>query len=602
MPRARPPSLAKSVAPGQPKTLSGVASTQLQKAESRGATAESLALERYRGVLRRTTPEGKPLLNERGEQLTTYTPESRAEGCLAFMREVTRFQPRGYQEEAVRRLYKRRRLAVCGPRGLGKSAFDANVILHFLAVNPICKVIATAGSKDQLKFFLWPEIEIWSDRADWSMVGFTPPTINEADIYFPGRSSARASAVKPDISGLIEGGHAPCLLALIDEAKSSTPEIFDALEGSVAKGDKYFLATSTPGAESGRFYSIMQQLPEYQDWDTMQVTQDQILAALLIENKLEHRTQKEWCEARLRQWGPENPLYRNQVLGEFANTDESSLIPSTWIEAAMQRHDDWEEAGSPLTEEWVGDLTTRNIGVDVAGQGKDATVIARRVGRCVTSLEKHAQIEPEELAELLARICTEYINLNLEVDGPGAEVLRYVEKFLEAQDNAGVKTYNEVEIVQIYSGGKTAKTEFDLRFADPRSWMWWNMKNLLNPENGFNIMLPRDTDLKKELNLPRWELNGLVIKIESKKTIKSRNLHKSTDTADAVVFSMSTDPGDAFQPSMQVSATADRMSPTGRIIPGSVYDRNGYSGGRAQLILQESGLTRPWGPAGYEGW
>ena len=55
---------------------------------------------------------------------------------LIFFREVTRFQPDDWQVKAARAIAEGRRLAVRSGQGVGKTAFEANVVLWFLACFP----------------------------------------------------------------------------------------------------------------------------------------------------------------------------------------------------------------------------------------------------------------------------------------------------------------------------------------------------------------------------------------------------------------------------------------------------------------------------------
>ena len=75
---------------------------------------------------------------------------------------------------------------------------------------------------------------------------------------------------------------------------------------------------------------------------------------------------------------PPKALLKNRVEGEFASTDEDSVIPFEWVEAATERWQVWKDSG-----EKPG-LTV--VGVDVARSGADKTVLALRAGDVVTEL------------------------------------------------------------------------------------------------------------------------------------------------------------------------------------------------------------------------
>jgi hypothetical protein len=64
--------------------------------------------------------------------------------------------------------------------------------------------------------------------------------------------------------------------------------------------------------------------------------------------------------------------------------------------------------------------------------------------------------------------------------------------------------------------------------------MWWNMRELLDPDEGEDIMLPPNEDLVIDLTAPHMIVmkNGAIL-IESKSDIRDRIGH-STDFGDAV--------------------------------------------------------------------
>src|SRR6266852_5360304 len=90
-------------------------------------------------------------------------------------------QPAVYQDELLSELLVRKRIAVRGPHGLGKTAIAAWLILHFALTRDgeDWKCPTTASAWRQLTKFLWPEVHKWSRRLNWSRVerpAFDPRT------------------------------------------------------------------------------------------------------------------------------------------------------------------------------------------------------------------------------------------------------------------------------------------------------------------------------------------------------------------------------------------------------------------------------------------
>jgi hypothetical protein len=63
--------------------------------------------------------------------------------------------------------------------------------------------------------------------------------------------------------------------------------------------------------------------------------------------------------------------------------------------------------------------------------------------------------------------------------------------------------------------------------------MWWKMREMLDPNNGYDIMLPDEPMLTGDLITPKWTITkDAVVLIEGKDSLK-RRLGRSTDYGDA---------------------------------------------------------------------
>ncbi|MFE7077901.1 hypothetical protein ACFU96_48325 [Streptomyces sp. NPDC057620] len=183
-----------------------------------------------------------------------------------------------------------------------------------------------------------------------------------------------ATPVASHKTELIEGAHADSLLYLIDEAKIVPDGTWDAIEGAFSDGRTdgppgqlpvaFAFAISTPGPPVGRFYDIHRRAPGLEDWYVRHVTLAEAIAA--------GRISEEWAQQRARRWGRDSAMYANRVEGEFHASDEDSVIPLAWVEAAVERWHEWDQAGRPQLE------GRRVTGVDVARSGGDSTVLAHR--------------------------------------------------------------------------------------------------------------------------------------------------------------------------------------------------------------------------------
>jgi hypothetical protein len=425
----------------------------------------------------------------------------------------------GYQAEALASLVEHGRLAIRGPHGLGKTALAAVAVLWFaLTRDGQCtwKVPTTASVWRQLTKFLWPEVRHWSRRLRWGAIG--RDRFDERSELLKlslELSTGQAFAVASNEPSAIEGAHAESILYIFDESKAIEPATFDAAEGALSTagadtgGEAFALAISTPGPVSGRFYEIFARRG-YEDWHTRHVTLDEAIAA--------GRISREWADKRKAQWGEGAAVYQNRVLGEFASSDESSVIPLAWVEAANER---WHQCGGA----GAGALS---YGCDPARFGEDKTTIARLVGDVIERLEYHAREDTMQTAGRLAARIEQKTPVGIDVIGIGAGVV----------DRLREQGYERVLGVNVAEGTDMTDVSGELGFVNLRSALWWMMREMLDPSQGATLALPTDDLLTGDLTAPQWTYTSTgKIKVESKDDIRKR-INRSTDAADGVALAL----------------------------------------------------------------
>ena len=303
-----------------------------------------------------------------------------------------------YQREIIADIPVKKRVAVRGPRGLGKSTTASLVVLWFALTRDAAgvdwKCVTTAGSWNQILSFLWPEIKKWSYNLRWETVG-RGPFSERTELMKAGLSLKHglATAGSPDQPEKLEGAHADSVLYIFDESKIIAAATFDAAEGAFSGAgedtglEAFALCISTPGENAGRFYEIHRHAPGLEDWHTRHVTLEEAIAA--------GRMTRKWANQLKELWGETSALYQNHVLGEFCSQDEDAIIPLAWIEAAHERWKVWDSEGRPDQD---GQHT---IGVDVARSGMDKSVAAIRQGDVLTNLVTWAK---EDTMETVGRV------------------------------------------------------------------------------------------------------------------------------------------------------------------------------------------------------
>lgn len=427
--------------------------------------------------------------------------------------------PTPYQVEILDALVTKRRVCVRSPHGAGKTCDVAWAALWFALTRDAVsdwKIVTTASAWRQLTKYLWPEIHKWVRRLDWGKLGRGPFDPRRELLALSIKlQTGEAFAVASTNPALIEGAHADEILYIYDEAKEIPSETFDASEGAFATGNAYGIAISTPGAPQGHFYDIQTKRDRYSNWFCRHVTVQEAIEA--------NRMSSEWVEDMKRQWGETSAVYQNRVLGQFAASEEDSVVPLAWVEAANDRWQDWVDAGRKL-------VTFTCVGVDVARSGEDETVLAMRYGPVISDLIKHSKEDTMETTGRVVGILSSHPGGTAIVDviGIGAGV---VDRLTEQGYNVVPFNASERSLALDRSG--------QLGFADKRSEAWWSIREMLDPASGEDLALPYDDKLIGDLTCPRWRtMSGGKIRVESKDDIKKR-LKRSTDSGDAVVMAFS---------------------------------------------------------------
>ena len=422
---------------------------------------------------------------------------------VAFVHDLFEFgddAPTDYQDEALDKLVEKRRVSLRGPHGLGKTALAAWVILWFGSTRPYdTKIPTTASAWRQLDKFLWPEIRKWYRLCNWNkwadMGGMVPEMFT---LKMKVGEGCEAFALASDRAELIEGAHGENLLYVFDESKTIPPDTWDAAEGAFASGDAYWLAISTPGDRSGRFYDIHRKAPGLEDWWVRHVTLKEAIAA--------GRINEEWAEARRLQWGEDSPVYQARVLGEFPIQSEGALISLAWVEAARER------ALEPGDGKAIA-------GLDVAWTGADDSAMFIRQGPIVMSGEFW---HGHDLMDTTGRAKRTGLHVNVDSIGIGAGVFSRLR-----------------ELKHPCSAVNVAESAHDTEnFINRRAELHWGMRERFRDGE---IDLTRlstavyDRLVGELTSIKYTYTSGGKIKIESKADMKKRIGH-SPDLSDGLML------------------------------------------------------------------
>ena len=217
------------------------------------------------------------------------------------------------------------------------------------------------------------------------------------------------------------------------------------------------------------------------------------------------------------------PLRSQMLLGDFkAGMEDNAwqLIPTTWIDAAMER---WTESGKQ------GEMDS--AGVDVARGGRDKTVVATRYGSWYDRLKSLPGAQTPNgatAAGFVVSCIRDRAVVHVDALGIGGETVGHLEtNNIQVVPVVGYDTQSVI--------GQHDKATQQLKFRNLRAMIHWRFRESLDPITGDKVSLPPDPELKSDLCAPLWKLTSAGIQIEEKDEIKKR-IGRSPDKGDAVIY------------------------------------------------------------------
>lgn len=221
-----------------------------------------------------------------------------------------------------------------------------------------------------------------------------------------------------------------------------------------------------------------------------------------------------------------SPLKEQLLYGDFKigrAADAWQVVPLSWAKAAMNR---WRPGGE------------RNklscFGVDVGMGASDPSAIAPRHGNWFGHLTLLRGQETDSGRKVAAKVLSMHRDnavVNIDMNSWGLAATEHL------QDKLG----GLVRGIMFAESSDMTDRSGTLRMANVRAAMYWSMREALDPDlrdaRGFDIALPPDEELLKELCSPRYrKVTGTPprVLIEEKEEVRKR-LGRSIDRADAVV-------------------------------------------------------------------
>lgn len=259
-------------------------------------------------------------------------------------------------------------------------------------------------------------------------------------------------------------------------------------------------------------------------------------------------------------WYRPSDLYRTKVLGIFPKSDSGALIPVEWIELANQRYEEFKR----VEKISIWKKKPLRLGVDIAGMGRDSSCFCFRYGQIVEPFRMmHSGGNAEHMKVTGEMINILRMNVNafeglwpqafLDSIGEGAGVYSRALEMSEIDGNDWIRVHSVKFSAKSLNKDATGQYEFD----NLRAYLYWAVRDWLNPIHNKEACLCPDEELKEELTSMQWEFksNSKII-IEPKDDIKKR-LKRSPDKSDALA--------NTFYPVQDVDPNPKKLSEIAKI-------------------------------------
>lgn len=427
---------------------------------------------------------------------------------------------------------------------------------NFLATRPDPNIAATSISGDNLHDGLWKEMSVWRNKAKLlqSMFEVTSERIFRKGAKSTWFMSARtwpktgnSQAQADTLAGL----HSPYVMFILDESGGIPLSVMVAAEAALSSCvEGHILQAGNPTSLDGALYAAAKDRIENGGKTRFfEITADP------DDPKRAPRVSVEWARDQIRKYGRDNPWVMVNVFGKFPPGSINTLISEDDVRAAMRRFYRPYEIG----------LASRVLGIDVARQGLDASVIARREGIQMHNLLCYRNVSDGILGGSIAnRVWNEFEADACFVDATGGMGFTWID---------GMKTLGKSAIPIQFSGQAlqpdryfNRRSEMAFRFVD-----WIKMGGALPPEETEGAR-----ELLEALSKTQYFHHKDRLQLEDKDQIRAR-IGFSPDEFDGCILTFADD----VTPRRRTAGRSMQHSAVSPYNPFSDMDRQ-RQGGYAQ--------------------
>lgn len=302
-----------------------------------------------------------------------------------MVRELFGVEPDPWQEDILEAFPHNPYIAMTAAKGPGKTCVLAWLIWNFLLTRPMPKIAATSISGDNLRDTLWAEIALWQSKSPLLQALFEWTTTRVFSKQHPETwwASARTWPKTGDATAqanTLAGLHSDFIMFVIDESGGVPDAVMVSAEAALSScKEGHIVQAGNPTHLTGPLYRASKsRLGIDQDgkWHYVEITGDP------DDPKRAPRIKIKWALEQIATYGRDNPWVMVNVFGRFPPSSINALIGEEEVRAAMKRE---------YRSHQIGSLA-KIMGIDVARQGDDASVIARRHGPQFMPLKRYRNV------------------------------------------------------------------------------------------------------------------------------------------------------------------------------------------------------------------
>lgn len=298
------------------------------------------------------------------------------------------------QQQIARSVDEHTLTAVKGCHASGKTYLASGIPLHWITRHKKALAFTISPTHRQVIAF-WQEVRLARENA-LPLLKRALPEANQTSLTISDDRQAIGASSSRGVN--LQGRHSDNVLIVVDEAPGVPADIFDALHGIRAGGNVHALLLGNPVVPAGEFFDAFHRARNSYNcisigaFDTPNLQNELTGEPLTIEELLvldDERLaycpfpaliSRAWVKERYAAWGPNHPKYLSRVLAQFPTQADNAVFALQWIEKAKRE---------PTPKELLDASRLHiQVGIDVAGEGADETVLVARVGGII--LELHA--------------------------------------------------------------------------------------------------------------------------------------------------------------------------------------------------------------------